>query len=388
MSVTTFPRPVAVLTGSDDPAAPLVVLLHGRGSRETDIIELATALPDGASYAALRAPIAEGNGFAWFANRGIGRPVPESLDHTMRWARTWLDELAPAGRPVILVGFSGGAAFAGGLVLDDPTRFAGAAILHGTLPFDGGVDVRPGRLASLPVFVALGDNDHVIPDELQARTWSYLHGTSGAAAYGHRDESGHQLGQAAVRQLAGWLQQRLAWLDRHDPDTVGTSKVTWSSFTDGVLPERVGPPPHVSVQTPQQQLSQNAPPELQERIFDHVAMLSGVRTAPSVISVPGARAFTLDAAHAHGSDVSFIVRAAGEFAHLHPGYDGSMHVALPQPFAADAIARGWAVTHPLAGLHVPAGMVLLYGPRDEQELSTITGILDVAHAFATGSGDH
>ena len=219
MSVTTFPRPVAVLTGSDDPAAPLVVLLHGRGSRETDIIELATVLPDGATYAALRAPIAEGDGYAWFANRGIGRPVPESLDVTMRWARSWLDELAPAGRPVILVGFSGGAAFAGGLVLADPARFAGAAILHGTLPFDGGVDVSPGRLASLRVFVALGDNDHVIPDELQARTWSYLHDASGATVHGYRDDSGHQLGDAAVRHLGAWLQQRLTRLAQHDTAT-------------------------------------------------------------------------------------------------------------------------------------------------------------------------
>ena len=29
----------------------------------------------GAAYAAVREPIAEGGGYAWFANRGIGRPV-------------------------------------------------------------------------------------------------------------------------------------------------------------------------------------------------------------------------------------------------------------------------------------------------------------------------
>ena len=45
---------------------------------------------------------------------------PTSLEATMRWFRGWLDAVAPAGRPVVLVGFSGGAAFAGGLVLTDP----------------------------------------------------------------------------------------------------------------------------------------------------------------------------------------------------------------------------------------------------------------------------
>ncbi len=63
---------------SVDPAAPLVELLHGRGSSEADIIGLAAHLPVGPAYAAVRAPIPAGAGYAWFANRGIGRPVDES----------------------------------------------------------------------------------------------------------------------------------------------------------------------------------------------------------------------------------------------------------------------------------------------------------------------
>lgn len=56
---------------------------------------------------------------------GIGRPVAESLRATMDAFRGRLDVVAPAGRPVVLVGFSGGAAFAGGLLLDEPSRYAG-----------------------------------------------------------------------------------------------------------------------------------------------------------------------------------------------------------------------------------------------------------------------
>src|SRR4051794_41262880 len=115
--------------GTEDPAAPLVVLLHGRGSNEADIIGLAAHLPVGPAYAAVRAPIAEGGGYAWFANRGIGRPVAESLADTMGWFGTWLDDIAPAGRPVVLVGFSGGAALAGGVLLAHPTPHPRAAIL-------------------------------------------------------------------------------------------------------------------------------------------------------------------------------------------------------------------------------------------------------------------
>jgi phospholipase/carboxylesterase len=204
-----FPAPVVATAGSTDPTAPLVVLLHGRGSAEDEIIGLAGALPAGPAYAAVRAPIAEGGGFAWFANRGIGRPVAESLRATMDWFRVWLDDVAPAGRPVVLVGFSGGAAFAGGLLLDDPSRFAGAAILYGTLPFDAGVPVSPGRLAGLPAFVAHGTLDTVIPRELLDRTWDYLLGESGAATTARRDPIGHGIGRDALAALAGWLQERL-----------------------------------------------------------------------------------------------------------------------------------------------------------------------------------
>ena len=81
--MTTFADPVVAWRGPSDPDAPLVVLLHGRGSNETDTIALADHLPDGLAYAAVRAPIAEGGGYAWFANRGIGRPIADSLADTM-----------------------------------------------------------------------------------------------------------------------------------------------------------------------------------------------------------------------------------------------------------------------------------------------------------------
>jgi predicted esterase len=73
--MTITDEPTVAWRRADDPTAPLVVLLHGRGSNEADIVGLADHLPTGPTYAAVRAPIAEGGGYAWFANRGIGRQV-------------------------------------------------------------------------------------------------------------------------------------------------------------------------------------------------------------------------------------------------------------------------------------------------------------------------
>ncbi|XVU29231.1 alpha/beta hydrolase [Actinoplanes sp. CA-054009] len=199
--------PVVAHAGNSDPSAPLVVLLHGRGSNEQEILPLAGHLPASLAYAAVRAPIAEGAGYAWFANRGIGRPRPESLRANLDWFRSWLDA-TQAGRQVFLAGFSGGAAFAGGLLLDDPARFAGAAILYGTLPFDAGVPVTPQRLSGVPVFAAQGDHDTVIPRELQDRTWSYLTTESGAVAEARRDPVGHGIAPEALKSLHAWLEDQ------------------------------------------------------------------------------------------------------------------------------------------------------------------------------------
>lgn len=202
---TPFGVPVVATHGETDPSAPLVVLLHGRGSNEHEILTLAPHLPTGVAYNAVRAPLIEGGGYAWFANRGIGRPVATSLSHTMTWFRVWLDDVAQEGRPVILVGFSGGAAFAGALALNHPARFSGTAVLFGTLPFDTGIPVEPGQLAHLPVFVAQGDQDHVIPADLLNRTWNYLTEESGAPVVTRRTPGGHGLTTSLVSDLGQWI---------------------------------------------------------------------------------------------------------------------------------------------------------------------------------------
>lgn len=381
MSTATVATAVVATAGSTDPSAPLVVLLHGRGSHERDIVGLAEHLAQGPAYAAVRAPIAEGCGYAWFANRGIGRPVAASLRATMHWFRQWLDEVAPAGRPVVLVGFSGGAAFAGGLLLDDPARFAGAAVLYGTLPFDAGVPTTPGRLAGVPVLVAQGEHDTVIPPELLDRTWTYLLGESGAAATARRDPVGHAVAPAALAVLAGWLQERLAFLEHRGEPTPGPT--TWDALPGGVLTARAGHRPAVSPEIPQEQRSDNAPTDLQERVLARLAALAGVTIRQSAISVPGARGFML-APPRLGPDDAFIVPAVGEFAHLHPGYDGSLHLALPPALAADVVTKGWGVTHPLAGVRLTPGMVMLFGPRDAAEVETVIGVVVTSHGWASG----
>jgi phospholipase/carboxylesterase len=158
----------------------LVVALHGRGADETAFRGLDKLLPTGTTVASVRAPIGEGGGWAWFANRGIGRPVAESIADTARQLFGWLDGVAGGFASVSLFGFSGGTAMAGGLLLAEPQRFAAAVLLAGTLPWDAGLPEEPRRLADVPVFYGRGALDVVIPLDLIERTLTWLRTESGA----------------------------------------------------------------------------------------------------------------------------------------------------------------------------------------------------------------
>jgi hypothetical protein len=145
---------------------------------------------------------------------------------------------------------------------------------------------------------------------------------------------------------------------------------------------RAGPRPRTTPTNPHTQLTQNAPSDLQERVFEIASSMSGVVAGPSAVSVPGARAFHLPAS-AHDSPEAFMV--GREFAHLHPPSDGSLHLVLAPDVVDGVIENGWAERHPLAGRHgLPANIVMVYGPRDDQELGVVTDLVRASHAFAAG----
>lgn len=148
------------------------------------------------------------------------------------------------------------------------------------------------------------------------------------------------------------------------------------------LPRRLGPRPVTTPSMPHQQVSQNAPLGLQEDLLRRVAALPGVSVGPSRVSVPGARAFILDAS-LRRSDAA-PPWLAGEFAHLHPAHDGSLHLGLPPDVARRVVQAGWGEAHPMASVAGLPGMVMVYGPRDEAELEVVWAILQAAYRHACG----
>ena len=126
----------------------------------------------------------------------------------MRWVRTWLDGPATAdydrGR-TFLLGFSAGMMTAGALVLDDPSRFAGAALLSGAIALDAG-DATPARLAGVPIFAAHGTADTMIPPELVLQTQRYLRERSGAVLTERSYPHDHSISRREIGDIAAWLE--------------------------------------------------------------------------------------------------------------------------------------------------------------------------------------
>ncbi|MFB4278134.1 luciferase family protein [Nonomuraea sp. MTCD27] len=151
-----------------------------------------------------------------------------------------------------------------------------------------------------------------------------------------------------------------------------------------VLGERLGERPTTTPEIPHQQLDQIAPVELQEELWRRMSGLDHVRTGPSVVSLPETRALHMEPAHAYGPASAFV-RDSTEFAHLHGVFDGSLHALLPEADAAEAVEKGWAELHPIVHEgRCPPTLVLLYGPRDEDELETVWELVRRSHAFASG----
>lgn len=192
-------------------STPLVLLLHGRGADENDLIDLANDLPREFAYAGIRGPLElpEG-GYRWFEDRGVARPVAKSLRAAVDGIRRWVDGPATAEYDrsrTFLLGFSAGMMTAGALVLDDPARFAGAVLLSGAMALDGG-EATPGRLTGLPIFLAHGTADRMIPSELVLSTQRYLRERSGADLSEHTYAREHSIARREVSDIAAWLEER------------------------------------------------------------------------------------------------------------------------------------------------------------------------------------
>lgn len=153
-------------------------------------------------------------------------------------------------------------------------------------------------------------------------------------------------------------------------------------MTDSLnLKPRIGEKPETTSKLPHAQRTDHGPDDVIKKLHAFCFSLPGVNNKQSGISVPGARALVMDSTCACNPKAFMIGR---EFAHIHPSPDnGSMHIQLPKDDALEVIAKGWGEDHYLVTLgHLPQGLVLLFSPRNDDELEIIKTIVLRGHSYA------
>ena len=189
--------------GAEPDARPLL-LLHGTGGDENDLVPLGRMIAPTAPLLSPRGNVLE-NGMPRFFRR-LAEGVFDEDDVRSR-ARQLADFVEEArvhyciSAPIAL-GYSNGANIAAAILFMRPEVLAGAILLRAMTPLS---HVPPVDLTSKPILIASGRTDPIIPPDNAARLAS-LFQQYGAIVEHRTLPVGHELSQADVALARTWLQ--------------------------------------------------------------------------------------------------------------------------------------------------------------------------------------
>jgi len=190
------------------PGGPILLLLHGTGGNEEDLVPIAQMLLPEAGILSPRGKILE-RGMPRFFRR-LAEGVFDIDDLKLRTAELadFIVETAAlrgfAARDVIAVGFSNGANIAGALLLLRPEVLGGAVLFRAMVP------LTPETLPDIPgtpVLLSNGRLDPLVTAEETEKLVSLLR-SAGADITLSWQNSGHELTQRDVVTAKEWLAQR------------------------------------------------------------------------------------------------------------------------------------------------------------------------------------
>jgi phospholipase/carboxylesterase len=186
------------------PDAHPLLLLHGTGGDEDDLMPLGRMVAPGAALLSPRGKVLE-NGMPRFFRR-LAEGVFDEDDLRAR-AHELADFVEAARRHYgiaapIALGYSNGANIAAAMLLLRPDALAGAVLLRSMVPLRS---APPVRLAGKPVLILSGADDPIAPPANAARLAAVLEG-AGAAVERGTVPGGHGLSQSDVALARDWLQ--------------------------------------------------------------------------------------------------------------------------------------------------------------------------------------
>jgi phospholipase/carboxylesterase len=189
----------------EDESGPTLLLLHGTGGNEEDLVPLGETLAPGAAFLSPRGKVSE-----YGAPRFFRRLAEGVFDHEDLLFRTHeLAEFVKAASKkygfdpskVAAVGYSNGANVAASTILLHPGLLRAAVLFRAMVPFEP--DPAPD-LSGMPVFMAAGRMDRMIPPD-NARRLAEILDEAGADVDLRWRDTGHPLTYEDVGEAKAWL---------------------------------------------------------------------------------------------------------------------------------------------------------------------------------------
>lgn len=191
---------------------PLLLLLHGRGADEDDLVGVAEELDPRFAVISLRAPLQWAVGYAWYENLPSGAPKTADLERGLALVRRTVEAEVARGdadpQRVFALGFSQGAVMVGATLLTGTVELAGGVMLSGALPSAEGLNERLDGLAGRHVFLGHGRYDEVIPASASRDAADFLR-LHGAGVTLNAYDVAHQISLEELRDVDAWLRERL-----------------------------------------------------------------------------------------------------------------------------------------------------------------------------------
>jgi predicted esterase len=192
--------------GARDPGvAPTLLLLHGTGGDEEDLMPLARMLMPDANVLSPRGPVSEHGASRFFRRLAEGVFDLEDLRRRtgdlIDFVRASALEYGFDVRHVIAVGFSNGANIAASVLLTEPQLFRAAALFRAMTPFE---PTHARSLDGVDVFLAAGRTDPIIP-AANTEQLAALLAERGATVDLQWIDGGHGLTQADVSLAKAWM---------------------------------------------------------------------------------------------------------------------------------------------------------------------------------------
>jgi phospholipase/carboxylesterase len=183
-----------------------LILLHGTGGTESDLIDLGRALDPEAALLSPRGKVLE-NGMPRFFRR-LAEGVFDEEDLIFRtheladFIQAAAQQYGFSQNQAVAIGYSNGANIAGSILLLLRDTFQGAALLRPMVPL---IPENLPELKGAPVLVAAGNFDPIVPVE-NARELVSLLRRSGADVTAFFENASHGLTETTVLTVKRWLQ--------------------------------------------------------------------------------------------------------------------------------------------------------------------------------------